>query len=182
MDASRLIKISKYLSRHLRHQPERIGITLQEGGWVEVEILLQACKQNNFVFTRSELEEVVAKNDKKRFSFDATGRLIRANQGHSVTVDLQFQSAIPPDILYHGTGKTTVPLILASGLQKMSRHHVHLSMDIETAKKVGSRHGKPSVLQIDAAQMVADGYIFYCSDNNVWLVDFVDIKYISVLF
>lgn len=181
MNNTRLVKISKYLSKHLRHQPQRIGITLEKGGWVEVNNLLRACKKNNFPVSRLELEEVVANNDKKRFSFDETGTLIRANQGHSVEIDLQLEPQIPPSILYHGTGHKSVESILVTGLSKMSRHHVHLSPDITTAKKVGARHGKPVILVVNAITMHNDGYIFYSSDNGVWLVDRVPAEYLKIL-
>lgn len=178
MDAARLVKISKYLSKHLRHQPERIGIKLAAGGWVKVDELLAACTQHQFPITREELAQVVTTSDKKRFSFDATGTLIRANQGHSVEVDLQLSSVTPPDVLYHGTGSKSVDSILQTGLCKMSRHHVHLSRDIATAETVGARHGKPVVFVVDAAAMYQAGYNFYCSDNGVWLVDAVPPEYL----
>lgn len=179
MNNSRLVKISKYLSKHLRHTPEQIGIELSPGGWVAVDELLGACKKRSFLINRSELNEVVANNDKKRFSFDSTGTLIRANQGHSVEVDLQLESAIPPDILYHGTGHSAVEAILQNGLCKMSRHHVHLSTDITTAQKVGIRHGRPVVFQVNAATMYEHGYTFYYSENEVWLVDHVPSQYLQ---
>jgi putative RNA 2'-phosphotransferase len=181
MDNSRLVKISKYLSKHLRHQPEQIGIKLATGGWVVVDELLAACQNHSFPINRIELSEVVATNDKKRFSFDATGTLIRANQGHSVEVDLQLEPAIPPDVLYHGTGHGAVEVILREGLCKMSRHHVHLSSDITTATKVGKRHGRPIVFIVNAAAMQEEGYRFYCSENGVWLVDHVPPKYLQQL-
>ena len=137
MNNTRLIKVSKYLSKHLRHQPDRIGIELAPGGWVDVELLLDACRKHHFPITKAQLKEVVAQNDKKRFSFDETGTRIRANQGHSVKVDLQLQPQIPPDVLYHGTGHTSVQSNLESGLSKMPRHHVHLSSETATARKVG---------------------------------------------
>jgi putative RNA 2'-phosphotransferase len=181
MNNSRLIKISKYLSKHLRHTPAQIGIELSPGGWVAVDELLAACNKRSFLINRSELDEVVANNDKKRFSFDSTGTLIRANQGHSVEVDLQLEPAIPPDILYHGTGHGAVEAILQDGLCKMSRHHVHLSTDITTAQKVGTRHGRPVVFQVNAAAMYEDGYTFYCSENGVWLVDRVPSEYLQTV-
>jgi putative RNA 2'-phosphotransferase len=177
---NRVVKVSKYLSKHLRHNPERIGLVLEVGGWVEVEKLLAACNQNGFTISREELDFVVANNDKKRFSFDSTGKLIRANQGHSVEVDLQLEPKLPPSILYHGTGRQFIDSILETGLLKMSRHHVHLSQNIETATNVGARHGKPVVLIVDAAKMHEDGYVFYCSDNGVWLVDNVPPQYLKV--
>ena len=127
MTEEQLVKKSKYLAKHLRHSPERIGLTLEEGGWVRVEDLLAACRQYQFPLTREALNEVVEKNSKKRFSFDETGTKIRANQGHSVEVDLQLSPTAPPDVLYHGTGHGSVALILQEGLNKMNRHHVHLS-------------------------------------------------------
>lgn len=180
MDNSRLVKISKYLSKHLRHTPERIGLKLAEGGWVYVEELLAACAKHSFRINRDELNQVVACNDKKRFSFDSTGTLIRANQGHSVEVDLQLQPLIPPDVLYHGTGEGAVESILRTGLSKMSRHHVHLSKDITTARTVGTRHGRPVVFTINAAAMHEAGYTFYCSENGVWLVDRVPPEYLAI--
>lgn len=181
MDNSRLVKISKYLSKHLRHQPERIGIQLAPGGWVSVDELLAACAKNQFSISREELNTVVANNDKQRFSFDTTGTLIRANQGHSVVVDLQLAPVVPPDVLYHGTGHKAVDAILQTGLNKMLRHHVHLSQDITTATAVGARHGKPVVFAVDAAAMYQAGYTFYCSENGVWLVDNVPPEYLQKL-
>lgn len=181
MDKSRSVKISKYLSKHLRHQPESIGLKLEPGGWVDVENLLTSCANHQFSITRVELEKIVAESDKQRFSFDETKTRIRANQGHSIEVDLQLLPQIPPDVLYHGTAKQFISSILESGLQKMSRHHVHLSPDIETAKKVGSRRGSPVILRIDAIAMHVAGFIFYCSENGVWLVDSVPSEYLQLL-
>lgn len=181
MDNARLVKISKYLSKHLRHQPERLGLMLAPGGWVEVDHLLAVCARHQFSISREELSEVVALNDKQRFSFDETGTLIRANQGHSVPVDLQLEPTMPPDVLYHGTGQRSVEAIRREGLRKMSRHHVHLSPDVETAVKVGRRHGLPVVFRIDAAGMRQAGHVFYCSDNGVWLVDSVPPAYLEIL-
>ena len=179
MNNSRLVKISKYLSKHLRHQPDRLGIKLAPGGWVAVDELLAACAKNSFLISKAQLNEVVENNDKKRFSFDSTGTLIRANQGHSVEVDLQLEPAIPPNVLYHGTGHAAAQSIRQTGLCKMSRHHVHLSQDIQTAIKVGTRHGRPVVFAVAAAAMHSSGYIFYCSDNGVWLVDHVPPEYLQ---
>lgn len=178
MNESRLVKISKYLSKHLRHQPERIGLKLAPGGWVCVDELLAACAKHQFSINRAELDEVVARNDKKRFSFDSTGTLIRANQGHSIDVDLQLEPTVPPDVLYHGTGHGAVESILRTGLGKMSRHHVHLSTDMATARAVGARHGRPVIFAVDAAAMHKAGYAFYCSANKVWLVDHVPPEYL----
>lgn len=180
MDKTRHVKISKYLSKYLRHSPERLGLTLAPGGWVGVDELLDACAVDQFPVTRSELEEVVATSDKQRFSFDETKTRIRANQGHTVEVDLQLEPQTPPDVLYHGTGERSVPSILQWGLLKRSRHHVHLSRDVETARKVGTRRGRPVVLSIDAVTMHQAGFTFYCSDNGVWLVDEVPPQYLEV--
>ncbi len=177
MDDKRLVKASKYLSKHLRHSPEELGLTLEVGGWVKVDDLLAACAKRNIKLTLEELKEVVEKNSKQRFSFDETKTRIRANQGHSVEVDLQLEPAVPPDVLYHGTSRAVVGNLYKNGILKMNRHHVHLSPDIETAVKVGKRHGVPVVFHIDAKRMHEDGYIFYCSDNGVWLVEEVPPEY-----
>ena len=181
MDDTRLVKISKYLSKHLRHQPERLGITLAPGGWVDVELLLTRCRELNFPISRAELDEVVAKSDKNRFSFDPARKLIRANQGHTVDIDLLLQPRTPPETLYHGTGASSLELIMENGLNRMGRHHVHLSTDIETAIKVGSRHGRPVVIQIDAEAMIKAGHSFYVSDNGVWLVDHAPPEFLTVI-
>lgn len=181
LSENRLILISKYLSYHLRHHPEKLGLKLASGGWVPVRELLAACQQKSFTLDLHELQEVVARNDKKRFSFDSTGTLIRANQGHSVNVDLQLQEQTPPEVLYHGTGKQFISSILNQGLCKMSRHYVHLSADKETARKVGTRHGKPAIFAVASAIMHNNGYTFYCSDNNVWLVDHVPPEYLQLI-
>lgn len=179
MEPARLVRLSKYLSKHLRHAPERIGLTLAPGGWVEVSTLLVACAKGGVAMTRAELEEVVAQNDKQRFSFDPSGQRLRANQGHTTEVDLQLAIAEPPAVLFHGTGARSVDAILSAGLLRMARHHVHLSADSETARRVGARHGRPVVLVVDAARMRADGHTFSRSDNGVWLVDHVPPGYLS---
>ena len=181
LDEKSLVKRSKYLARHLRHQPEALGLTLDPGGWVAVDALLATMRRHGVELSRAELEEIVARNNKQRFSFDETGTRIRANQGHSIPVDLQLAPATPPDALYHGTSKATIGPILREGLQKMRRQHVHLSRDKATAIKVGSRHGAPIVLLVDAAAMARDGYRFFLSDNGVWLTDHVPPQYLRVL-
>jgi putative RNA 2'-phosphotransferase len=172
------VKVSKYLSRHLRHQPERLGITLGDGGWVAVDDLLRACAAQSFALSREELDEVVARNDKQRFAFDASGTRIRASQGHSVAVDLGLERSAPPAVLFHGTAEHVVDAILREGLRPMRRHHVHLSTDVETATRVGGRHGRAVVLEVDAGRMAADGHAFSVSDNGVWLTDAVDPRYL----
>lgn len=174
----RLITISKYLSKHLRHEPEALGLTLEPGGWVAVEDLLAGTAKVGFPINRKELEQIVAESDKRRFSFDETGTKIRANQGHSTEVDLQLQEVEPPEQLFHGTVEKFLDAILAEGLKKMDRHDVHLSNDIQTATKVGQRRGRPVILLIDSGRMAADGFKFRLSENGVWLTDHVPPQYI----
>jgi putative RNA 2'-phosphotransferase len=164
-------KVGKFLSLILRHQPEIVGLTLEENGWVSVEKLIKACVANGQPLTRPELDEIVAANEKKRFAFDESGTKIRANQGHSVAIEIEFEERTPPKILYHGTAEKNVEIIAEQGLSKMQRHHVHLSAEIETALKVGSRHGKPVIFQIDTEIMLTENFKFYVSANNVWLID-----------
>jgi len=135
MDERRTVRVSKYIARHLRHQPERIGLVPDEGGWVEIDALIAAAAAHGFRFTREELDHVVAVNDKRRFTVE--GNRIRANQGHSIEVDLGLPPAIPPELLYHGTVARHLAAIRAEGLRPMTRHDVHLSADIETATRVG---------------------------------------------
>ena len=168
-----LVTVSKFLAKHLRHAPEALGLTLQPGGWVAVDDLLAACDRAGFTITYDELLECVETNDKKRFSFDDTGDLIRANQGHSTPVDLQLQENQPPEVLYHGTVERFLVSIMAEGLKKGKRHHVHLSKDTETARKVGARRGKPVILRVDARTMHIEGFKFFLSVNGVWLTDSV---------
>jgi putative RNA 2'-phosphotransferase len=181
MDPKQRVKISKYLSKHLRHEPAKLGLSLADGGWVAVEELLAACAREHFPITREQLEDVVATSDKQRFAFDPTGTRIRANQGHSTPVDLRLEPAAPPALLYHGTGAQYVEAIRSEGLRKMARHHVHMSIDVPTATKVGARHGKPVVLEIDAAAMCRAGHTFYVSANGVWLTDAVPSEYLKPL-
>ncbi|MEU2181126.1 RNA 2'-phosphotransferase [Streptomyces thermolilacinus] len=171
MDERRAVKVSKYLSRHLRHQPERIGLVLDPQGRVAVEDLLHAMARHGMPLTRAELEHVVAVNDKRRFALD--GDRIRASQGHTVDVDLGLPPATPPPYLYHGTVATALDAIRAEGLRPMRRHHVHLSPDRETATRVGARRGRPVVLAVDAGAMHRDGHVFHVSANGVWLTDAV---------
>ncbi|WP_327368651.1 RNA 2'-phosphotransferase [Streptomyces sp. NBC_01217] len=167
MDERRTVKVSKYLSKHLRHQPERIGITLDANGWVTIDELLRATARNNFPITRAELDHVVAVNDKRRFAVQ-DGR-IRASQGHTVPVDLALPPAEPPSYLYHGTVGGSLDAIRSEGLRPMNRTHVHLSPDRETATRVGARRGRPVVLSVDAAAMHRAGHTFHVSANGVWL-------------
>jgi putative RNA 2'-phosphotransferase len=176
----RAVRISKRLALVLRHRPESIGITLDEAGWVDVRDLLDALARHGLQLSRDELEQVVETSDKQRFAFDETRRRIRASQGHSVPVELGYASAVPPEVLYHGTPVRNVAAILAEGLRRGARHHVHLSADVATARRVGQRRGHSVVLTVDAAGLAAAGSTFYRSANGVWLVDAVPPEYLSV--
>lgn len=171
-------RLSKFLSLVLRHKPEQVGITLDPAGWVEVDVLLAALAAHGRPVTRDELRHVVETSDKKRFAFNEDGRRIRASQGHSVEVELGYQPAAPPDVLFHGTVEEFLPSIRENGLVKGARHHVHLSADVETATKVGSRRGRAVVLTIDAAAMARDGLVFFVSANGVWLTEQVPARFI----
>lgn len=181
MEARERVRISKFLSYHLRHDPGGLGLTLAPGGWVEVGALLAACAGRGVAISRAQLAEVVATSDKQRFAFDAGGEHVRANQGHSVEVDLQLTPSEPPRWLYHGTAESTVPAILREGLLKMQRHHVHLSADEATARTVGARRGRTVVFRVDAAGLRAAGGTFYRAANGVWLIDHVPADYLTRL-
>ncbi|MEV5317602.1 RNA 2'-phosphotransferase [Streptomyces sp. NPDC052687] len=176
MDERRTVKVSKYLSKHLRHQPERIGLELDKGGWVEIDTLIAAAAAHGFRFSRAELEHVVATNDKQRFAVEGTR--IRASQGHSVEVDLGLPAVAPPPYLYHGTVASALDAIRGEGLRAMSRHDVHLCADRETATRVGARRGRPVVLAVDAGAMHRDGHEFRVSANGVWLTRAVPPRYL----
>ncbi|MGW5126877.1 RNA 2'-phosphotransferase [Streptomyces sp. NPDC004069] len=176
MDEQRVVKVSKYLARHLRHQPGRIGLTLDEGGWVEIGTLITAAAAHGFRFTREELDHVVATNDKRRFAIE--GSRIRASQGHTIDIDLGLPTATPPPYLYHGTVVRNLEAICSEGLRPMDRHDVHLSPDRETATRVGARRGRPVVLAVDAAAMHRDGHVFRVSANGVWLTQSVPPRYL----
>jgi len=171
-------KISKFLSLVLRHKPETIGIQLDEAGWVDVDMLLDRLRTRFPAIDRGTLERVVAENDKQRFRFDESGARIRANQGHSLDIELDLAPLEPPAILLHGTVAKFLDAIMREGLIKGSRQHVHLSDNKQTAEKVGARRGKPILLTIDAARMHADGHQFYRSDNGVWLAEHVPAEYL----
>jgi putative RNA 2'-phosphotransferase len=179
MNDKEKIKKSKFLSLVLRHEPQSAGVTLDEAGWVSVAELLEGCRRNGVAISREQLQVLVDTSDKKRFALSDDGLRIRANQGHSVEVDLKYEPARPSELLYHGTATRFAEAIRASGLQKMNRHHVHLSLDYDTALKVGQRHGKPLILTVLSAQMHADGHLFYVSANGVWLTDNVAAKYLK---
>jgi len=171
---------SKYISYVLRHGAKEVGIDIDSQGWVLVADLMDVAARNKKSFTREELDFIVENNNKKRFVFSSNGLSIRASQGHSSdNVSITFEPKTPPESLYHGTTVSFVDAILAEGLKKMSRHHVHLSQSLETAISVGSRHGKVAMLKINSRQMQRDGFSFYCSANNVWLTDNVPSRYIE---
>lgn len=172
-------KISKFLSYVLRHHPELINLNLDENGWANVDELITRSKRDPHEgISFEELDEIVETNDKKRFIFNEDKTRIRANQGHSIDINLALIPQKPPEFLYHGTAQINIDSILEKGIEKRNRQHVHLSADKETATKVGMRHGKPVILTINTEKMFDDGIKFYLSENNVWLTDFVDAKYI----
>ena len=173
------IKISKFLSLILRHRPEKIGISLDENGWVDIDELIQKANANHRKLDFDVLKIIVQNNSKKRFTFNKDKTKIRANQGHSISVDLEFESKEPPATLFHGTGEKYVPSIKKEGLVKKNRNHVHLSTNIETALEVGRRHGKPVIFEVDSKAMFDDGFDFFLSKNGVWLTDSVPVKYVS---
>lgn len=174
------IRTSKFLSLVLRHQPEAIGMTLDEEGWLDINDLIANANVRGKKLSLELLHEVVATNDKKRFALSDDGLRIRASQGHSVMgVDLKLEETDPPETLYHGTVAAFIESIRASGLQKRSRNHVHLSADETTATKVGSRRGKPIILHVDAAAMRQNEHKFYLSANGVWLVESVPTNYLT---
>jgi putative RNA 2'-phosphotransferase len=174
----RAVRISKFLSLVLRHQPEKVGLNLDHEGWVSVSELITAFETHGLSLALEELKEVVRSNDKRRFSFSPDMLFIRANQGHSVTVELGYEPKQPPPILYHGTAERFLSSIRQQGLIKGQRHHVHLSDNTETAETVGRRYGKPVILSIDSERMRTDGYLFFRSDNGVWLTESVPVEYI----
>lgn len=172
---------SRFISLILRHKPEVIGITLDEHGWANVEALIAGVNQTR-PLDRAGLEEIVRTDEKQRYSFNDDKTKIRANQGHSVPVDVELEAVTPPEILYHGTGEKYVESIEAQGLIPKTRLYVHLSGDYETAFKVGSRHGKPRIYQVHSGQMAAEGYTFYRSVNGVWLAKEVPSKYLTQMW
>lgn len=177
-DSRQVVNRSKFLSLVLRHRPETAGVTLDNAGWVDIDDLLAGCDRAGRAMTRNQLLEVVATNDKKRFEISPDGLRIRASQGHSIAINLGYEPADPPEVLYHGTATRNLESIHRSGLIKGNRHHVHLSADTGTAANVGQRYGKPVVLTVQAARMQAAGFTFFLSTNGVWLVDHVPAEYL----
>jgi putative RNA 2'-phosphotransferase len=181
MSRDAVVDTSKLLSYVLRHRPDSIGLQLDANGWANVDELLRRLAEHGKPVARDLLDRVVAENDKQRFAFDAARARIRASQGHSIDVELGLEPVQPPDMLYHGTASRFVTSILATGLRAGSRQHVHLSCDVDTACRVGTRHGVPVILRVDTARMRTDGAVFYRSDNGVWLTGPVAPRYLRVL-
>lgn len=172
-------RLSKFLSLVLRHKPETIGIELDANGWADVNTLLENINRSGRSIDFDTLQFIVETNAKQRFALNATQDKIRANQGHSVQIELGYNTQVPPDILFHGTGEKSVDGILQVGLERRNRHHVHLSADVPTAIQVGQRHGKPFIFEVRSGQMHQEGHLFYLSDNGVWLTDHVPVKYLK---
>ena len=179
MNEQQTTKMSRFLSLVLRHQPETAGIQLDGAGWVAVEELLSGCGRAGRAMTRAELDHVVRTNAKRRFELSEDGLRIRASQGHSVEVDLAYEAQAPPEFLYHGTASRFLDAIRSIGLQKMGRHHVHLSPETKMTMAVGARHGQPVLLTIKAGEMHRAGHVFFLSTNGVWLVDEVPVSYLQ---
>jgi putative RNA 2'-phosphotransferase len=177
MEAKKIKKLSKYLSLILRHRPEKIKLQLDKNGWASVESLLEKVNASHVQFNKAELDFVVENNNKKRFSYNYNQTKIRANQGHSIDIELGYAPVEPPETLFHGTAKQFLTNIKAQGLQKMNRHHVHLSADKDTAINVGQRHGVVTVLTVQSKAMYDAGYEFFLSTNGVWLTDHVPVEY-----
>ena len=175
-----LTSTSKYLSLILRHRPEAAGVTLDEHGWANVDELIEGVRKSR-PFDRGMLEEIVRTDEKGRYSFNEDKTRIRANQGHSIPVDVELPVVVPPAILYHGTGEKYVASIDRQGLLPRSRLYVHLSGDAETARKVGVRHGRPIIYEVLSGRMAEDGFTFYRSVNGVWLTKEVPPKYLQKL-
>jgi len=173
-------QLSKFISLILRHKPEEINIKLDAHGWANVNELISGVNNSGRFIDMPTLEQIVKNDSKQRYSFNDDKTLIRANQGHSVNVDVELEKAIPPDVLYHGTADKYINAIKEQGLKPMSRLYVHLSTDEETASNVGNRHGKLVMLQVDSKKMVEDGVEFYHSKNGVWLTKYVDKKYLTI--
>lgn len=175
-----LNKISKFISLILRHKPEAAGIDLDEHGWADVDELINGINRAR-AFDKVMLEEIVATDNKGRYSFNEDKTLIRANQGHSIPVDVELEEMVPPDVLYHGSAIKYTESIRKMGILPKSRLYVHLSADRKTAKSVGMRHGAPVVWAIDTQKMYANGFKFYKSKNGVWLTRIVPVNYLFEL-
>ncbi|MCI8750084.1 MAG: RNA 2'-phosphotransferase [Lachnospiraceae bacterium] len=178
-DTGKYSSTSKFISLVLRHHPDVVGISLDNHGWADVKQLIAGIKKAGHKINMDILEEIVRTDEKGRYSFNEDKTLIRANQGHSIHVDVELQEKEPPEILYHGTAGRSLGKILSDGLKPMGRLYVHLSKDIDTALQVGQRHGKPIVLKVHSGEMYRNGIKFYLSENGVWLVNNVETKYLE---
>lgn len=179
MTAKEKTKASKFISLVLRHDPSAAGIALDPHGWARIDALLKGMSEKGFQLSREDLVNIVETDEKQRYAIDEAGICIRANQGHSIEVNLELVPCVPPEVLYHGTPAKWADEIRRTGLKKMARQHVHLSANIDTARTVGRRRGEEHIFQIDAAAMHRDGLIFYCSENGVWLTEEVPAKYLK---
>lgn len=177
---SKLVDISRFIALLLRHKPEVAGLSLDEHGWARVDELIVAVNQTHPI-NMQVLEEIVATDDKQRFAFNEDKTLIRASQGHSINVDVQLKQCIPPSVLYHGTAQKSLSRIKEEGLLAMTRLYVHLSKDIDTAKKVGSRHGECVIFKVDCEKMVQEGFKFFLSENQVWLTKAVPVRFLELI-
>jgi putative RNA 2'-phosphotransferase len=173
------IQLSKFLSFVLRHKPDEIGLRLSADGWANIDELVEKANAAGTTFDRGDLLSIVASSDKKRFSISADGLNIRAAQGHSISVELGLLPLEPPSVLYHGTAARFIDAILSEGLKPQARQQVHLSSDEATAQRVGQRHGKPHIFQVDAGGMHVTGFKFYRADNGVWLTDHVPPEFLA---
>lgn len=180
MNEQERTRLSKFLSLVLRHDPGAISVELDDAGWISIDLLLSAARAHGTEISRPMLEEIVATSPKRRFAFSDDAQHIRAVQGHSIDVDLKYEPSVPPDCLYHGTVESVISEITTQGLLRMSRRHVHLSIDEETARIVGARRGKPVVLVIAARRMYEDGFAFFMATNGVWLTERVPPAYIQL--
>lgn len=173
-------EFSKFLSHLLRHRPDELNLNMDSFGWVEIKELVEKLNENSkYSVSMEYLEKIVIEDEKQRYAFNEDKSKIRAVQGHSIKVDLEFPEVVPPKYLYHGTGEKFLENILKTGIQRKTRQYVHLSSDIETAYKVGQRHGNPVILTISAYEMYLNGVKFYLSENGVYLTEYVDTKWIS---
>ena len=173
------MRISKFISLILRHKPEEIGLKLDRDGYIKTSDLISGLNRKGYKVTITDIERIVDEDNKQRYSFNDDKSKIKANQGHSITVDLELQAIEQPKVLYHGTATRFSDSICKEGIKKQARQYVHLSADVETAEKVGRRHGELVIFKINSEQMFKDGYKFYLSENKVWLTDYVPIKYLG---
>lgn len=179
IDKKQHTKLSRFLSLVLRHKPEEIGLNLDTNGWADVKELITKMNAYGKAIDFETLELIIDTNDKKRFSLSEDKTRIRANQGHSIKIDLGYEAKIPPAVLYHGTGSKFVDSIYKSGIKKKNRHHVHLSPDIATARTVGQRHGQPVIFEVATGLMHKEGFVFYESENGVWLTEEVPVRFLK---